>query len=31
VCSVGEPLLQLGAGVGGYFDGIDLHHWRHVR
>ena len=27
VCAMGEPLLQLGASVGGYLDCIDLHHW----
>ena len=31
VRAVGEPLLQLGASVGGYFDCVDLHHWRHAR
>src|SRR5690349_8343561 len=27
VCAVGEPLLQLGAGVCGHLDCVDLHHW----
>ena len=31
VRAVGEPLLQLRASVGGYFDCVDLHHWRHAR
>jgi hypothetical protein len=31
VRAMGEPLLQLRASVGGYFDCVDLHHWRHAR
>src|SRR6516162_3228913 len=31
VRTVGEPLLQFGASVGGYLDCIDLHHWHVAR